>query len=73
MDEAAELAGKIGYPVVLKIESAKIPHKSDVGGVVLDIENEDILRASYDRMMERVKTNAPDIEIDGCTVQKCLM
>jgi acetyltransferase len=70
VDEAADLAGKIGYPVVLKIESADIPHKSDVGGVVLDIENEDILRASYDRMMERVKTNAPDIEIDGCTVQK---
>lgn len=70
VDEAARLATKIGYPVVLKIESADIPHKSDVGGVVLDIENEDILRASYDRMMERVKTNAPDIEIDGCTVQK---
>jgi acetyltransferase len=70
VDEAAELAGKIGYPVVLKIESAKIPHKSDVGGVLLDIENEDILRASYDRMMERVQANVPDVEIDGCTVQK---
>jgi acetyltransferase len=71
-DEAAQRAAEIGYPVVLKIESTEIQHKSDVGGVVLDIENEEILRASYDRMLERVKANAPDLKIDGCTVQNMI-
>lgn len=71
-DEAARLAEEVGYPVVLKIESPQIQHKSDVGGVVLDIENEEILRASYGRMLERIKDNVPEAQIDGCTVQKMI-
>lgn len=70
VDEAVNLARKIGYPVVLKIDSADILHKSDVGGVVLDIENEELLRAAYHLMMERVSKNAPQAKIDGCTVQE---
>jgi acetyltransferase len=69
-DEAAQHAGEIGYPVALKIESADIVHKSDVGGVVLDIENEELLRVAYNLMMDRVKKNAPAAVIDGCTVSE---
>lgn len=69
-DEAVKHAGEIGYPVAMKIESADIVHKSDVGGVVLDIENEELLRVAYNLMMERVKKNAPGAVIDGCTVSE---
>lgn len=72
VDEAVRLAAEIGYPVVLKVDSADILHKSDVGGVVLDIENEELLRAAYHLMMDRVSKNAPNAKIDGCTVQEMI-
>jgi len=69
-DEAVNHAHEIGYPVAMKIESPDIVHKSDVGGVVLDIENEKLLRVAYNLMMERVKKNAPNASIDGCTISE---
>lgn len=72
VDEAVKLAAEIGYPVALKVDSADILHKSDVGGVVLDIENEELLRAAYHLMMDRVSKNAPNAKIDGCTVQEMI-
>ncbi|MBE0639046.1 MAG: GNAT family N-acetyltransferase [Bacteroidales bacterium] len=72
VDEAVKLAAEIGYPVVLKVDSADIVHKSDVGGVVLDIENEELLRAGFHLMMERVAKHMPDARIDGCTVQEMI-
>lgn len=71
-DDAAAAAKKIGYPVVIKIESPDITHKSDIGGVILDIENEDILRASYIGMLERIHAKNPDLRIDGVTIQKMI-
>jgi acetyltransferase len=68
-DEAVEIAKRKGFPVVLKVKSVDIIHKSDVGGVATNIKNEDVLRASYRNMMETVKRNAPDAQIDGITVQ----
>jgi len=71
-DDAVKIAEKKGYPVVLKIQSPDIIHKSDVGGVVLNIENEEVLRAVYHTMIETVKERAPDAKIEGITVQKMI-
>jgi len=69
-DEAVEIAGQKGYPVVLKINSPDIAHKMDVGGVVLNIENEEMLRASYRNMLQHVTEEKPDAKLKGVTVQK---
>ena len=69
-DEAVKIAQKKGYPVVLKIYSPDITHKSDVGGVALNIENEDMVRATFRNMIKTVAEKRPDARIDGVTVQK---
>ena len=51
-DAAVEAAGKLGYPLSVKIHSRDIQHKSDVGGVKLNIKNEAELRAAFDTVME---------------------
>jgi len=68
-DEAIKIANEKGYPVVLKIQSPDIFHKSDIGGVALNIRNDEMLRATYRNMLETVKANRPDAKIDGITVQ----
>lgn len=57
-------------PVVLKVQSADIPHKSDVGGVALNIHSEDDLVASLATMSERVGREAPGATIDGYLLQE---
>ncbi len=69
-DEAVELAEKIGYPVVLKIVSPDIVHKSDVGGVVVGVETPEAVRKAYREIMENVKKHAPNARITGILVQK---
>ena len=69
-DEAVAIAEKKGYPVVLKIYSPDITHKSDVGGVALNIENEDMVRATFRNMIKSAAEKRPDARIDGVTVQK---
>ncbi len=71
-DQAVAIAKKKGYPVVLKISSPDVTHKIDVGGVSLNIENEDILRANYRNMLETVSSKVPNAKIDGITVQKMI-
>ncbi|HWQ81811.1 MAG TPA: bifunctional acetate--CoA ligase family protein/GNAT family N-acetyltransferase [Ignavibacteria bacterium] len=68
-DDAVRLADKMGYPVVIKIDSDDITHKTDVGGVVLNIEDSDLLKLSYNRMMNVVKEKMPSARINGVTVQ----
>jgi acetyltransferase len=70
--KALRIANEIGYPVVLKIESPDISHKTDVGGIALDIKNDEILVAAFHGIMERVHKNAPNARIDGITVQKMI-
>jgi acetyl coenzyme A synthetase (ADP forming)-like protein len=69
-DEAAAVAADVGYPVVLKVVSGDIIHKSDVGGVRTGIINENELRAAHAAMMERIHKDAPKAGIDGVFVQK---
>ncbi|HET9642124.1 MAG TPA: bifunctional acetate--CoA ligase family protein/GNAT family N-acetyltransferase [Burkholderiaceae bacterium] len=68
-DEAAEAARRIGYPVALKILSRDITHKSDVGGVMLDLADEPALRRAADAMLARVRERHPEARLDGFTVQ----
>jgi len=70
VDEALACAEKTGYPVVIKIISPQISHKSDVGGVLLNIETPAILSAAAEGMLARIKRLKPDAEIEGFTVQK---
>jgi acetyltransferase len=69
-DEAAAAADKMGYPVVLKIESPQITHKSDVGGVALRLTNTSEVRAAFTRIQSDVKIRLPDAKIDGIVVQR---
>lgn len=68
-DDAATIASQIGYPVVLKILSPQIVHKTEAGGVFLDINSEAELRKAFDIIMQRAKEYSPEAEIQGVTVQ----
>jgi len=66
---AVQAAGRIGYPVALKILSPDISHKSDVGGVALDLDDEAALRQALQAMRARVLALRPDARLAGFTVQ----
>lgn len=68
-DEAVAIAQRKGYPVVLKINSPDITHKSDVGGVALKLENDEMVRLTFRNMMVKVAEKAPDAKLFGVTVQ----
>ena len=69
-DESAVMAVELGFPVVLKIASEDLPHKTEVGGVALNLKNETEVRAAYTRITESVAKYAPDASIDGVLVQQ---
>jgi succinyl-CoA synthetase beta subunit len=66
--DAAAAAARLGFPVVLKVVSPNIPHKSDIGGVVLGVESAEAAAAAYDRIMARVSAAAPAARIAGVLV-----
>jgi len=70
VDEAVTCASQTGYPVALKILSPEISHKTDVGGVKLDINSETELRSAFEDIIKQVKERKPDAHIQGITVQK---
>ena len=72
-DEAATAADAIGYPVVIKIVSPEIVHKSDIGGVVLNVADADAARATFDQISSAVASAAPNAEIDGVAVQAMVL
>jgi len=69
-EEAVVISEKIGYPVVLKIQSPDITHKSDVGGVQLNLGTGKMVRAGFERIMESARMKRPAAKIEGVTVQK---
>jgi acetyltransferase len=70
VDEAASIARDVGYPVVLKIASQDIIHKTDIGGVVTGIGSRDKLMEEFQKLIERAKTARPEARIDGAYVQR---
>ncbi|MGH3308521.1 MAG: acetate--CoA ligase family protein, partial [Nocardioides sp.] len=71
-DEAATLSAEIGFPVVLKIVSPDILHKTDAGGVVVDVKSEDAARTAYDEILANAKAYQADASITGVQVQQML-
>jgi acetyltransferase len=69
-DEAVTQAQAIGFPVAMKLLSPDINHKSDVGGVALDIDTPEGVRAVAKRMAERLQALKPDARLDGFSVQQ---
>jgi len=68
--EAADLADSIGYPVVLKIVSPDVIHKSDVGGVVVGLKDRDEVKKAYRTILENVEKRAPGARVVGILVQR---
>mgnify|MGYP002632019171 CR=1 FL=1 len=69
-DRAVEIANKIGYPVVLKIASPDVLHKTDVGGVKVDLQSDSDVRDAFELMVYRVQRYMPEARIWGCLVQE---
>ena len=70
LGEAQAAVKYIGYPVVLKIDSPDILHKSEFGGVALNINNDKELKDAYEAMLKKVKSVAPKAKIRGVLVQE---
>lgn len=70
VEEAVTCASRTGYPVALKILAPEISHKTDVGGVRLDINSETELRGAFEDIKIKVKEHKPDANIQGVTVQQ---
>jgi len=71
-DEAVVRAGAVGYPVAVKVHSPQISHKSDVGGVALDLGSPEQVRQAIQAMAGRVAYRRPDARIEGYIVQPML-
>ncbi|RLF87836.1 acetyl-CoA synthetase, partial [Thermococci archaeon] len=71
-EEAVKFAREIGYPVVMKIVSPQIIHKSDAGGVKVNIKNDEEAREAFKRIMENAKNYKPDADLWGVIVYKML-
>jgi acetate---CoA ligase (ADP-forming) len=66
--DAAKSAKKVGFPVVMKIVSPDIPHKSDLGLVAVGVGDEDAARRTYKRLIATAKKTAPEARVDGVVV-----
>lgn len=71
-NEALVLAEAIGFPVVMKINSPDIAHKSDVGGVKLNLTTAQAVREAFKAIMQQVKHHCPDARLDGITVERMI-
>jgi len=68
-EEAIQAARSLGFPVVLKIHSPDITHKTDVGGVLLDLQDDHAVRTGFERIMASAAEKRPDARLVGVTVQ----
>ena len=71
-DEAVKIAEKLGLPVVLKVASPNISHKSDVEGVAMDLRDALAVKTGFNTVMRQVQKNRPQAEIQGVHVQKMI-
>jgi len=69
IDDALRIAEHTGYPVVLKAQASALPHKSDVGGVVVGLADAQALRAGWDKLHASVASHRPDLKLDGALVE----
>ncbi len=69
-DEATAIACELGFPLVMKVASPDILHKSDIGGVLLDIANENEAYSGYTQLIEKAKVARPNAKIEGVHLQR---
>jgi len=72
VEDATALSKKIGFPVVLKIVSRDIIHKTDMGGIFLNLNSEKEVEQAFDQIIKNVKKHNPKARIDGILVQKMI-
>jgi acetyltransferase len=72
VEQAAMVASNIGYPIVMKIASEDILHKTDIGGVITGIDSSQAVKDAYVTLLERARKAKPDARIDGVYVQKMM-
>lgn len=68
VEQATQAARTLGYPVVLKVVSQDLPHKTEAGGVALNLETDQAVREAFQRIMDSVRAHAPMARIDGMMV-----
>ena len=68
-NEALLIAQQLGYPVAMKINSHDISHKSDVGGVMLNLDNAHEVRAAYQQILDKVRLARPDAQLNGISIE----
>lgn len=69
-EEAVALAQRLGFPVVLKVSSPDILHKTDVGGVLVEVRTEEGVRQGFRQILENVRARRPEARLEGVTVQR---
>jgi acyl-CoA synthetase (NDP forming) len=69
-DEAGDAAERLGFPVVLKVQSPQLPHKTEAGGVRLNLRDRDEVTTAYVDMLAAVARHAPNATVDGVLVQR---
>jgi acetyltransferase len=72
-NEALLIAQQLGFPVVMKVNSRDITHKSDAGGVMLNLSNAQGVRAAYHEITENIKRNRPGAHMDGISIQPMIV
>jgi len=68
-DEAVQIAAEIGYPIVMKAQAAELAHKSDVGGVIINLADEAAVRTAYEKMHVSIATHKPGLKLDGVLIE----
>ena len=71
--EALLIGQQLGYPVAMKINSHDISHKSDAGGVMLNLRNAHEVRAAYQQILDNVQRNRPEAKLDGISIEPMIV
>jgi len=71
-EQAAMLAVELGFPLVLKVASPDIPHKSDVGGVILDVDSAQAAAEAFHAVTDRARSLCPDARLEGAHLQRMI-
>ncbi|MFH1494080.1 MAG: bifunctional acetate--CoA ligase family protein/GNAT family N-acetyltransferase [Pseudomonadota bacterium] len=72
-NEALLIAEQLGFPVAMKVNSRDITHKTDAGGVLLNLGNAQAVRAAYHEIMENVQRNRPNAHMDGISIEPMIV
>ncbi|MDD4911994.1 MAG: bifunctional acetate--CoA ligase family protein/GNAT family N-acetyltransferase [Sideroxydans sp.] len=72
-NEALLIAQQMGFPVAMKVNSHDISHKSDAGGVILNLRNAHEVRAAYQKICENIQLNRPDAKMEGVAIEPMIM